>query len=411
MLEKNRIHLIDANEGLKQLDNESVDCVVTSPPYWMTRDYGIRKTLWADHKRSILGLESGCDEYITHLLEIFSQIRRVLRRSGTLWVNLGDSYGGQSTQVGHARRVRGRSSILPEDLSHLPAKGHVRGRWSKCLMGVPERFVLGMYDQGWILRNRIVWHKPSHMPESVRDRFSSSWEYLFFFVKSRKYWFDLDAVREPHRSLSGNQRTDATLKPRSHRPSRSIKGVALPPTVGEMHALHPKGRNPADYWSIPPETRSHGAIMGERGATKIPGGSGWTGHAPGGEARILRERDPRWLSPNGKNPGDCWDVAPNHWRRPDHQSGGHFAIFPERLCERPILAGCPRGGLVLDPFMGSGTTAVVAKRLGRDFIGFELNPAYVKMAEDRLARASGSTQRKGGRFPESADDRRTVGTC
>lgn len=212
---------------------------------------------------------------------------------------------------------------------------------------------------------------------------------------------------------------------------RSLLQGQRPPRGGEPGSLHPAGKNPSDYWTVPTETRSLGAIIGQRGAVKVPGGSGWVGHIQGGAARTIRENDPRWLSPGGKNPGDSWDVPTRSFR------GAHFAVYPEQLCERPILAGCPgrvcrrcgtprlarsisvrtqtpsskdvdkprgavakggeivfgckckRGfdpGIVLDPFMGSGTTAVVAKRLGRRFIGFELNPEYVKMANQRLAK-------------------------
>ena len=353
MLAINTIHHLEAREGLRQLQDSSVDCVVTSPPYWQTRDYGIPPVKWNDGADSVLGLEPSCDRYVAHLLEVFAEVHRVLKGSGTLWVNLGDSYGA--------------------------------GRWSKCLMAVPERFVLGMLELGWILRNRIVWHKPCHMPESVKDRLTSSWEYLYFFVKSRRYWFDLDSVRQPHVSLVKHPKLAKGAKPRRHRSTPNIKGVGLPPNPGETQAFHDQGRNPGDYWSIAPETRSLGAMTGDQGCVKVPGGAGWLGHPPGGAARIIREHDPRWLSPHGKNPGDCWDVIPNNQKRSAEEQVAHFAVFPERLCERPILSGCPPGGVVLDPFVGSGTTAVVARRLGRNFIGFDLNADYVRLARQRLA--------------------------
>ena len=130
------------------------------------------------------------------------------------------------------------------------------------------------------------------------------------------------------------------------------------PKPGEPGAFHHKGKNPGDYWTIPSETRKLGAIIGEQGAVKDPVGAGWIGHPVGGEARIIREQDPRWLSPIGKNPGDCWEISTRPFK------GGHFAVYPEKLCEIPIKAGCPPNGLVLDPFAGVGTTCVVAKRLG-----------------------------------------------
>jgi DNA modification methylase len=391
MLATNTIHERDALAGLGELDAESVDCVMTSPPYWLTRDYGIPPSQWADGTKVVLGLEPRCEDYVAHLLEIMQAIERVLKPNGTVWINLGDSYGGQSTTANNVRHARGDSSLLPDDISYMPAKAHIGGRWSKCLMGVPERFVLGMFERGWILRNRIVWHKPNHMPSSVKDRFASSWEHLLFFVKQRRYHFDLDAVREPHLSLKQRPALADAKKPRSQRISPHPKGVQLPPNPGEFQSLHSKGRNPGDYWHIPPETRTLGALLGSQGVVKVPGGSGWTGHVPGGQARIVRENDPRWLTPEGKNPGDCWDIATRGGLRelagsPLDGFRGHFAIFPEKLCERPILAGCPPDGLVLDPFCGSGTTCVVAKRLGRRFIGFELKPEYVRLAKQRINR-------------------------
>ena len=144
--------------------------------------------------------------------------------------------------------------------------------------------------------------------------------------------------------------------------------------------MHPLGKNPGDFWPIPTETRSLGAMTGQSGAVKVPGGAGWVGHVAGGQARIIREQDPRWLSPNGKNPGDAWEIHTRPF------PGAHFAVYPEALCEIPIKAGCPPDGIVLDPFTGSWTTAVVAKRLGRQFVAFELNAEYVKLASKRVAR-------------------------
>lgn len=274
MLDVNRIYTIDALDGLKKLDDYSVDCVLTSPPYWATRDYGISPRRWSDGTESVLGLEPTCELYVAHLLEVFDEVKRVLKSSGTLWVNLGDVYGGKSMTVSHAKRSRGENSLLPEDLSYMPAKGHVRGRWSKCLMAVPERFVLAMLQRGWILRNRICWFKPNHMPESVKDRFTSAWEHLLFFTKSRKYYFDLDAVREPHACLRDRPGNNYALAESRRRPSPNPRGVRLPPLRHEVGGLHGKGKNPGDYWPTSPETRRLGAILGLSGATKVPGGSG-----------------------------------------------------------------------------------------------------------------------------------------
>ena len=385
MIVLNEIHCIDALNGLKQLEEESVDCIVTSPPYWGLRDYGIPPTQWRDGTSSVLGLEDNVHAYVEHLLEIFGAARRVLKKSGTCWVNLGDTYGGRTTGIPSATHNRGKSSILPDDISYMPRYAHTRGRWDKCLLGIPERFMLSMLERGWILRNRICWHKPNHLPSPVKDRLTNSWEYLFFFTKNQKYCFDLDAIRVPHKTLAKVRPRQAIKK----RATPDIRGKRLPPHPGEPQSMNPRGKNPGDYWPIHQETRSRGALIGTRGAVRVPGGKGWRGHPPGGEARIIREQDSRWLSPGGKNPGDCWVINTKPFK------GAHFAVFPESLCEIPIKAGCPRDGVVLDPFIGSGTTAVVAKRLGRKFIGLDRNPEYVKMARHRLLNGN-RYQLKGG---------------
>lgn len=364
MLQLNTIHEIDALEGLRQLADESVDCVMTSPPYWSTRDYKVLESNWSDGSSCSLGLEADADDYVRHLCEVFEEIKRVLKKTGTVWVNLGDTYAGSWGNyapngikgVQRTRTVSGRrwKRSAYQDTTFRPpssAKQAVRGK-SLCL--VPERFALAMVERGWILRNRVVWHKPNHMPASVKDRLTQTWEYILFFVKQRQYHFDLDAIREPPKD-PGKGEAESAVRAAAHRQSHHIKGRRLPPPVGHPQSLHPLG----------------------------------------------------------KNPGDCWSIATRPFR------GAHFAVYPEGLCERPIKAGCPRyvcttcgavafsdekgpgcecngevrgvggeggvtPGVVLDPFMGSGTTAVVAKRLGRSFVGFELNPDYVSLANQRL---------------------------
>lgn len=203
----------------------------------------------------------------------------------------------------------------------------------------------------------------------------------FIFVKSKKYYFDLDAVRVPHKCLDRkpgmNSRVMGSIKI-NQRYSPSLTDMRRPLNSNGPNAYHPKGKNPSDNWVIPSETRTLGAITGERGAVKVPSGAGWIGHPAGGMVRIVLEKDPRWLSPKGKNPGDCWEIA----TRPFPEA--HFAVYPEKLCEMPIKAGCPKDGVVLDPFAGVGTTCVVAERLGMQFIGFELKSEYTKLARKRI---------------------------
>lgn len=349
MLALNTIHHLDALAGLKQLDDESVNCVVTSPPYWAMRDYHIPPTTWSDETKSILGLERNFTDYVNHLLEIFDEIIRVLKDTGTCWLNIGDTYVGSWGNYAPHRTPEALQRRLEEGTLHRPGSPDSKMRPpssrnqcvpSRSLALIPERIALAMVQRGWILRNRICWHKPNGMPESVKNRLRSSWEHILFFTKTNTgYYFDLDAIREPHKFLEEGKQGKALSS--VNRPSQSLKGRRLPPRADERHGLHRRG----------------------------------------------------------KNPGDAWEIATQSVGR------GHYAVYPERLCERPIKAGCPPEGLVLDPFMGSGTTAVVAKQLGRKFIGFELNPEYIKLAGKRIADCKSiRVEQEGGvREPSSGD--------
>lgn len=302
----------DALKVLRRLPPESVDCVVTSPPYWALRDYGVANQI---------GLESSIEAYLERLLAVFDEVRRVLKSAGTCWVNFGDTYANK-TKGGHRNKPQGnmydsltKRATFPKlraDLT-VPAK-------SLCL--IPSRFALQMIERGWILRNEIIWHKPNAMPQSVRDRFSVDFEKLFFFVKERKYYFEqqYEAVKNPERL------TRRLLDPRK---------------------IHKRAKS---YWfSLRPK-----------------------------ESEEQRRR----ILKRGRNKRSVWTIGTTNF------AGNHFAVYPERLVETPIRAGCPEDGIVLDPFLGSGTTAVVARRLGRRFIGIELNPEYVRLAGERIKSAS-----------------------
>lgn len=319
------LHAMDAISGLRAIPDNHVDCVVTSPPYWDCRDYGPASAKWGGGERCVLGREPTIDEYLTHLLEVFDELKRVLKPAGTLWVNLGDVYWSGSRCVPMKKTSPGQSNSDPTTKpSSNSATQSSQGTIApdslsppyKSLCVIPERFALAMVGRSWVLRNRIVWHKPNHLPASVKDRFASTWEYLFLFAKSSTYDFQLDPIRIPHKSQPSEPRVDHDF-----RQSMALGGRRLPPRVGDPQSMHPKGKNPGDCWSIPLRPSRH----------------------------------------------------------------KHTAAFPEALCVRPILAGCPEGGTVLDPFVGSGTSAVVAKRLGRRFIGFDSNPAYIKLAMQRLS--------------------------
>lgn len=275
----NRIYVGDAEHVLGTWPAGFVDMCLTSPPYFQMRDYG--------HAAQI-GLERTPEQYVRRILGVLREVRRVLKPDGSLYLNLGDTYR------------------------------------KKSLVGIPWRVARALAGRGWYLRNAIVWHKPHGMPSAIKDRLTTRYELVFHFTRSRRYYFDLDAIRVPHQSSGGRQGMPEVMRRGvqglAHRPGRPVAGGFRP---------DPHGKNPGDVWSIGPETRPK-----------------------------------RFIAPVGLT--------------------DHFAPFPEALCERPILAGSPVGGIVLDPFIGSGTTALVARRLRRRFLGIDLVEEYVALARGRL---------------------------
>jgi len=370
----NRIITGDCCEVMRQLPDNSIDLVVTSPPYWALRDYGeetarvwggepecehdfeLRKVpsrgnrdisfneRWGnspgqrkvEKKNKIdasvgfcskcgawkgqLGLEPHPEMYIQHLTEICREIKRILKPSGSFWLNLGDTYFGGGGTYGKPKDWKDlHTNQNYPDGSFFKNRNKLRSNWlqPKQLLGIPWRVAIALQEDGWILRNCLVWYKPNHLPESVKDRLTKSYEFFFFFVKKRKYFFDLDAIRVPYKQ--------STLKRERYGYKTAMRGRYMGP------------------W----EKRD-------------------------------RVKDQEFLNPLGKNPGDVWAIPV----QPFHDA--HFAVFPPQLIEPIIKAGCPVGGIVLDPFAGTGTTLRVARGLGRHFIGIELNPKYVKMAHARV---------------------------
>jgi DNA modification methylase len=315
---------MDCLAGLKTLPDNSVDCCVTSPPYYGLRDYGVAGQI---------GLEETPEAYINKLVEVFTEVYRILKPTGTLWLNIGDSYWGGKGYSGssagiyqYERRKEGKS-ITPE-CSNFGGKGTIRPTdrkheyiKAKDLIGIPWMLAFALRDKGWYLRQDIIWAKPCHMPESVTDRCTKSHEYIFLLSKSRKYYFDHEAIMEP---AAYDGRKDTRMKG-SHKYSQGVTGLT-------------------------PQTFA----------------------ARGHE---------RWTVRNGvyiRNKRDVWTVNTKPYKE------AHFATYPPELIVPCIKAGCPQGGTVLDPFMGSGTTAVVARKLNRNFFGIELNPKYIQIAEKRL---------------------------
>ncbi|WP_045877254.1 site-specific DNA-methyltransferase [Pseudofrankia sp. DC12] len=335
-LPRNIILTGDAATRLRELPAATVDCVITSPPYYALRNYG--------HDDQ-LGLEATVDEWVAGLMPVFRELARVVKPTGSVWLNLGDSFSR------HARY----------------------GAAPKGLLLAPERLVLALSGAGWLVRNKVVWAKTNPMPSSIQDRLTLTYEVVYFLARSPRYFFDLDAIREPHRSGGGKAAAKAD------------------------HA-RPTYRGPL-------------AASNEGLARERPPGQ--PGH------------------PLGKNPGDVWQLPASNYR------GGHFATFPPRLTQRPLLATCPEAvctacgqgwkrqytvrrlwsakdqeattvreagefircncdaptvpGVVLDPFFGTGTVGAVACENRRDYLGIELNPHYVQLAEERIKKACGSS--------------------
>ncbi|MGO9458024.1 MAG: DNA-methyltransferase [Acidimicrobiales bacterium] len=354
---RNSILLGGATEQLRTLPPATIDCVVTSPPYYMLRNY---------FTENQFGLESSVGDWVERLREVMAEVARVLKPAGSLWLNLGDSY----------------------------SRGDKYGAPPKGMLCAPERMLLALAEDGWLVRNKVIWAKPNPMPTSVVDRLNTTYEVVYFVVRNAHYFYDLDAIREPHRSK------------------------------GARSASPPIGKAPP--WA--------GPLAGSQDGLRRAREAGQPGH-------LL-----------GKNPGDVWSIPTRGFR------GAHFATFPEQLVYRPIQATCPeavctscgkpwprqvtttripvsgptkqappddlsafrlknfrntlreigdlipcgcqaptRPGVVLDPFFGSGTVGVVAEALGRDWIGIELNPDYAGLARTRIEAAREGVMHNKGR--------------
>lgn len=345
-----RIITGDCRTTMREMAAGSVQTCVTSPPYFGLRDYG--------HAEQI-GLEETPDEYVATMVEVFREVRRVLRDDGTLWLNLGDSYTrSQETNVPqtknkpvafpvHAKRGSGDDAVRRGDRpgsrvgACLPPKN---------LIGIPWRVAFALQADGWYLRSDIIWHKPNPMPESVRDRPTKSHEYIFLLSKNERYYYDAEAIAEPFADSSLERlRQDIA----SQRGSDRVPGK----TNGTMKAVGNINANRTSY---------------RRGsASSMNGGE-----------HVVKSDEGLPVRETGRNKRSVWTVTTQPFK------GAHFATFPPALIEPCILAGSRRGDTVLDPFGGAGTTALVADRLGRDAVLCELNPEYAAMATERHASAA-----------------------
>ena len=324
-------------EVLKTIPDNSIDCCITSPPYWGLRDYG--------HEEQ-LGSEKHFKDFVINLSNVFDEVQRVLKPTGTCFINLGDTYGGSgsgttknadtSKYVENSKQVY----VLPNGTSKA---SQFRGTaMNKSLCMIPERFAIEMIDRGWCLRNQIIWHKPNQMPSSAKDRFTVDFEKVFFFVKQpTDYYFEQQL--EP--ALTNENRPNGVVRNREY--NYDSKENKNPDAYKKTHKnIQDKGQQPNS--------------MHLKRASGIP--------------------DETYVDRNVRT---VWSINTKPFKE------AHFATYPQRLVERMLKAGCPENGIVLDPFFGSGTTGVYARKVNRNFVGIELNPEYVKIAENRLLKEIG----------------------
>jgi DNA modification methylase len=384
----------DCRDVLKTLPSESVHCVVTSPPYFGLRDYGVDGQI---------GLEPTPDEFVAAMVDVFTEVRRVLRADGTLWLNLGDSYAGSWGAQGRqgatgqmadrsVSRVREKSKLSAAQIAAHPQKmsrtGSIRqpGLKPKDLIGIPWRVAFALQADGWYLRQDIVWHKPNPMPESVQDRCTKAHEYLFLLSKSERYFYDADAIAEPQVSdhVAGNHshkgteaynagatehRTKAGLVEFAQRTRKqSIRALDL----AKQHGLTEK--HIAAIRAVGITDAGKAQITQDGFGKNDPHIQALADEAKAALGGYYRE----FLISEKRNKRSVWTVATMPFKE------AHFATFPPALIEPCILAGSPAGGTVLDPFGGAGTTGLVADRLQRNAILIELNPEYADMAERRI---------------------------
>ena len=291
----------DVLDKLKEIETNSVQCVVTSPPYWGLRNYQVDGQL---------GLEKTPEKYVEKMVEVFREVKRVLKDDGVVFLNLGDSYA-MSSMRGRNSEFKGMIDQSKQGIVGINKKIPA-GLKPKDLVGIPWRVAFALQADGWYLRQDIIWHKPNPMPESVTDRCTKSHEYIFLLTKSAKYFYDADAIRED-------------VKPNSGKNMRA-------PKCGDDRVEGTTNQTQKTYDEL-----------------------------------------------KGANKRSVWKINTQPYK------DAHFAVFPPELPELCIKAGSSEGDIVLDPFFGSGTTGYVAQRFGRKWIGIELNPDYVKIAEKRFA--------------------------
>ena len=348
----------DVLDGLRQIDSESIQCIVTSPPYFWLRDYQIDGQI---------GREKTPEEYLAKMVQVFQDVRRVLKKDGTIWLNLGDSYAGSGH--GYLDKPKGKQATNHgTDWAYSQPPAVVpEGLKAKDLIGIPWRVALALQADGWWLRSDIIWAKPNLMPESVTDRPTRSHEYLFLLTKSAKYHYDYEAIQEEATGYDG--RKDTMFKGGKKDPlgySEQPQGFH---TRGHQSWTF-KEHKSLQYDGQKPNTM-HLKRMARNGSN-IPG---HTGNLSEDGKEMFRRNERGFPVRNSRT---VWTIPTQGYKE------AHPATFPEELPRRCIAAGSREGDIVLDPFSGAGTTGFVAVRMGRLYIGIELNPAYNEMARSRI---------------------------
>ncbi len=301
----------DALETLKNFPDESINCSITSPPYYGLRDY---------HKKEQIGREKTVEEYLDRLINVFREVRRVLKKDGTCFIVIGDSYAGTSSKKEQRdpKYPKGRNGQNPS----ITQK--VLGYKSKDLMGIPWRLAFALREDGWYLRSDIIWHKENAMPEACKDRPTRSYEHIFLLSKSPRYYYDYDSLAEPMKEVSKKRYVRGRSKENKY--------------LNENSGAKIQKIN---------EARGYGQYKGDN-------------------------------IPQFRNKRDIWTINTTSFR------GNHYAAFPPKLAEICMIAGCPKGGIILDPFIGSGTVGLVSLLHNRKYIGIELNEEYVDLTRKRI---------------------------
>ena len=357
-MELNIIHNEDCRPGLSRYPDNVFHCCVTSPPYWGLRNYGVDGQL---------GLEETPELFIEKMVQVFRDVRRVLRNDGTLWINIGDSYSNGKIGRDDQQKLYDKThGYTCKTIGAAQARKRPFNLKPKDMVGIPWMLAFALRADGWYLRQDIIWHKPNPMPESAQDRCTKAHEYLFLLSKSKQYYYNAYAIATPYADKT------YTTFGIDHKNNGLGDGSGL--IASENWNSTIKTRQPKQ-WKTPDEwdtgLGSHGSFHKngrEKGRKPRPGVDEKGGNQGNGDIPTNDRANKR----------SVWTIATQPFKE------AHFATFPEELPHTCILAGCPEGGIVLDPFMGAGTTGLVARKLQRNYVGFELKPEYIAIAERRL---------------------------